>query len=73
MNGFGNDNTADTVHVNGIDPNKMTGSNYMDGLESTKTLTNDYHQLASFGQPFSADDLVRAMTQSSLKSSAVQA
>ncbi|KAI4086213.1 MAG: hypothetical protein LQ344_007732 [Seirophora lacunosa] len=40
--------------------------NRMEGIEG------DYRQI-SFGQPFSADDLVRAMTQSSLKPSAVQA
>ncbi|KAI4262249.1 MAG: hypothetical protein L6R42_002568 [Xanthoria sp. 1 TBL-2021] len=50
-------------------PKKTKDSNYMDGLEPTKT---QIHR-ASFGQPFSADDLVRAMTQSTLKSTAVQA
>ncbi|KAL8962456.1 MAG: hypothetical protein Q9193_001137 [Seirophora villosa] len=40
--------------------------NRMEGIEG------DYRQI-SFGQPFSADDLVRAMTQSTLKPSAVQA
>ncbi|KAL8936778.1 MAG: hypothetical protein Q9211_004021 [Gyalolechia sp. 1 TL-2023] len=73
MNGFGTHSTAATVHIDGLDQNHMTNSNSMDGLESTKTLTNDSHQQASFGQPFSADDLVHAMTQSTLKPSAVQA
>ncbi|KAL8943226.1 MAG: hypothetical protein Q9216_001214 [Gyalolechia sp. 2 TL-2023] len=73
VNDFGNHTTADMTYVNGYDQDNVTGSNHMDGLEPIKTLTNDYHHQASFGQPFSADDLVRAMTQSTLKPSAMQA
>lgn len=72
-NGVQNHNTTNAARINGADEDSMTGNSYTDGLESTKTLTNDYHRQGSFGQPFSADDLVRAMTQSTLKTSAVQA
>ncbi|KAL8992977.1 MAG: hypothetical protein Q9169_006690 [Polycauliona sp. 2 TL-2023] len=48
---------------------KATDHNYMDGLEPTKTQIHG----GSFGQPFSADDLVQAMRQSTLKATAVQA
>ncbi|KAL8647949.1 MAG: hypothetical protein Q9226_006217 [Calogaya cf. arnoldii] len=50
-------------------PKKTRDGDYMDGLEPTKTQIHG----GSFGQPFSADDLVRAMTQSTLTSTAVQA
>lgn len=53
--------------------NDINGSSRMDGLEPTNTLTSDEYRQLSFGKPFSADDLVHAMTQSSLKPSAVQA
>ena len=50
-------------------PSTKSDSNYMDGPEPTKTQI----QRGSLGQPFSADDLVQAMTQSTLKPTAVQA
>ncbi|KAI4277440.1 MAG: hypothetical protein LQ337_001761 [Flavoplaca oasis] len=50
-------------------PKKAEENNHTDGLEPTKTQISR----GSFGQPFSADDLVRAMTQSTLKPTAVQA
>ncbi|KAL8915174.1 MAG: hypothetical protein Q9171_000293 [Xanthocarpia ochracea] len=50
-------------------PSTNSDSNYMDGPEPTKTQI----QRGSLGQPFSADDLVQAMTQSTLKPTAVQA
>ncbi|KAL8725474.1 MAG: hypothetical protein Q9166_007336 [cf. Caloplaca sp. 2 TL-2023] len=50
-------------------PMDTSNSNRTHGLEPTKTQI----QGGSFGQPFSADDLVRAMTQSTLKPTAVQA
>ncbi|CAL8574211.1 hypothetical protein XPA_000178 [Xanthoria parietina] len=50
-------------------PKKTKDDKPMGGLEPTKTQIHG----GSFGQPFSADDLVQAMTQSTLKSTAVQA
>ncbi|KAL8951930.1 MAG: hypothetical protein Q9222_002114 [Ikaeria aurantiellina] len=67
-NGIRNSSNKENIQVNGIDPNQTSHGGNMNGLEPTKTVTN-----GSFGQPFSADDLVHAMTQSTLKPSAVQA
>ncbi|KAL8704592.1 MAG: hypothetical protein Q9201_002239 [Fulgogasparrea decipioides] len=72
----GNGTIEASERADGYEPNEQSDRDRMDGLEATKTLTNgDSRQLngGSFGQPFSADDLVHAMTQSSLKPSAVQA
>ncbi|KAL9597236.1 MAG: hypothetical protein Q9219_005279 [cf. Caloplaca sp. 3 TL-2023] len=71
--GFGNRIAEQNQTINGFGHDDFDDSNRMDGLESTKTLLNEDHGQASFGQPFSADDLVRAMTQSTLKPAAVQA
>ncbi|KAL8842220.1 MAG: hypothetical protein Q9170_000626 [Blastenia crenularia] len=60
-------------HRNKLQQDDTSDYSRMDGLESTKTLTNDDYRNMSFGRPFSADDLVHAMTQSTLKPSAVQA
>ncbi|KAL8715572.1 MAG: hypothetical protein Q9220_000908 [cf. Caloplaca sp. 1 TL-2023] len=67
-NGIQDSPNIQKIQVNGIGPNQNKDSSNMDGLEPTKTVTN-----GSFGQPFSADDLVHAMTQSTLRPSAVQA
>lgn len=70
--------TSDYLHGQSNQPNAL-GPNYvndvdrMEGLESTMTLTKGEYRPVSFGQPFSADDLVRAMDQSTLKPAAVQA
>ncbi|KAL8771011.1 MAG: hypothetical protein Q9209_003430 [Squamulea sp. 1 TL-2023] len=50
-------------------PKKTSDNNYMDDLEPTKSQIHG----GPLGQPFSADDLVQAMTQSTLKPTAVQA
>ncbi|KAL8699572.1 MAG: hypothetical protein Q9224_001351 [Gallowayella concinna] len=56
--------------ANGHVPSRNTkGSNLMAGQAPTKTQIEG----GSLGQPFVADDLVRAMTQSTLKPTAVQA
>lgn len=76
MNGFGNSVTKQDDGATGLGRNDTGDSDHMDGLESTKTLTNDDTRRlhgGSFGQPFSADDLVHAMTHSTLRASAVQA
>ncbi|KAL8675508.1 MAG: hypothetical protein Q9168_000020 [Polycauliona sp. 1 TL-2023] len=57
------------ANEHGAPKNNTTDRDYMDGLEPTKTQIHG----GSFGQPFSADDLVHAMTQSTLKTTAVQA
>ncbi|KAL8738410.1 MAG: hypothetical protein Q9181_000781 [Wetmoreana brouardii] len=76
MNVQGNGTIEESERANGYELHEKGDGDRMDGLEPTKTLTDrDSRQLngGSFGQPFSANDLVHAMTQSSLKPSAVQA
>lgn len=73
VDGFGNPTYEESNKPNAHEKKFMSDINRMDGLEPTKTLTSDDYRHMSFGQPFSADDLVHAMTQSSLKPSAVQA
>lgn len=70
MDGTGQHTPGKGINANGYEENSTSR---MDGLESTRTLANDDYRGMSFGQPFSADDLVRAMTKSTLQPSAVQA
>lgn len=71
--GFGSPEFGGGNHASRFDPNYTSDVKRMDGLESTKTLMNDDDRQMSFGQAFSADNLVRAMTSSTLKPSAMQA
>ncbi|KAL8779804.1 MAG: hypothetical protein Q9213_006762 [Squamulea squamosa] len=58
------------ARINGYGaPIKTSDSNYMNDPEPTRSQIH----VGPLGQPFSADDLVRAMTQSTLKPTAVQA
>lgn len=67
INGFRGYVPSDKAHyASGTGQEHASEENQMEGLQG------DYRQV-SFGQPFSADDLVRAMRQSTLKPSAVQA
>ncbi|KAL8651162.1 MAG: hypothetical protein Q9210_003416 [Variospora velana] len=67
INGFRGYVPSDKNHyASGTGQTHASEGSHMEGLRG------DYRQV-SFGQPFSADDLVRAMTQSTLKPSAVQA
>lgn len=70
MDGSMHHTSGKEIHTSGSEENL---TNRMDGVESTTTLTNDDYRGMSFGQPFSADDLVRAMTKNTLQPSAVQA
>lgn len=70
MNGSVHHPSGKEIRTNGYEENLTSR---MDGLESTKAPTNDDYRGMSFGQPFSADDLVHAMTKNTLQPSAVQA
>ncbi|KAL8812409.1 MAG: hypothetical protein Q9223_003215 [Gallowayella weberi] len=65
-NGVGRESNRANEHLR---LKNTRGSNLMAGLEPTES----HIQGGSFGQPFAADDLVRAMTQSTLRPTAVQA
>ena len=67
--------TKDSDRTRGLEPPKIVDRKNTTGIEPTSPLASGNRQLhgGSFGQPFSADELVRAMTQSTLQPSAVQA
>ncbi|KAL8694932.1 MAG: hypothetical protein Q9218_000503 [Villophora microphyllina] len=75
-NVFANSNFGNSNQANGFPYRIPDYGDGMDGLSPTKTLTNDDTRPlsgGSFGGPFSADDLVHAMTNSTLGPAAVQA
>ncbi|KAI4107954.1 MAG: hypothetical protein L6R37_001386 [Teloschistes peruensis] len=71
--------TAETDNVitnDRVNKFEQPAPNYRNGMDEPSPLTNGdtrHIRSGSFGQPFSADDLVHAMTNSTLKPSVVQA
>ncbi|KAL8969851.1 MAG: hypothetical protein Q9183_001794 [Haloplaca sp. 2 TL-2023] len=75
-NGIGQDINEDRSRVDGFARPNPSDNDGMEGLEPTNMVTHQdtrHLQGHSFGQPISADDLVHAMTNSTLRTSAVQA
>ena len=75
-NGIGQDINGDRSRADGFARPNPSDNDGMEGLEPTNMATHhDTRHVHghSFGQPFSADDLVHAMTKSTLRTSAVQA